>query len=224
MWLLDRFMVFVVLPAACLLQGCASTPRHTIEEERYVDYTALAEQPSPKNGGIYQSSTEVALFEDIKARRVGDIVTVRLIEQNSAQKSADTNLNKSTSISVEPPSIGGEAYPDFSVGLGSENAFTGESGSSQRNSLNASIAVTVRAVLPGGNLLIEGEKWMQINQGKEFIKLRGIVRTRDITPANTVLSTQVADAHISYSGTGATEDANAAGWIARVLFSPLWPF
>lgn len=223
MRLLDNFIVFVLLPAACLLQSCASVPKHE-EEERYIDYTALAAEPQAKNGGIYQPGTEVALFEDIKARRVGDIVTVRLIEQNSAQKSADTNLNKSTSISVDAPSIGGETYPEAAIGLGSGNTFTGESGSSQSNSLNASIAVTVRAVLPGGNLLIEGEKWMQINQGKEFIKLRGIVRTRDISPANTILSTQVADAHISYSGTGATEDANAVGWMARVLFSPLWPF
>jgi flagellar L-ring protein precursor FlgH len=222
MRLLNRFFAFVLLPAACLLQSCASTPKYE-DDEHYVDYTALAEAPQPKNGGIYQASTEVALFEDIKARRVGDIVTVRLIEQNSAQKSADTNLNKSTGISIDPPTVGGELRPNIGVDLSSGNTFTGESGSSQSNSLNASIAVTVRAVLPGGNLLIEGEKWMQINQGKEFIKLRGIVRTRDITPSNTILSTQVADAHISYSGTGATEDANAVGWMARVLFSPLWP-
>ncbi len=223
MRLLNHFIICVLLSAACLLQSCASLPKHE-EEEPYIDYTALAAEPQAKNGGIYQAGTEVALFEDIKARRVGDIVTVRLIEQNSAQKSADTNLNKSTSISVDAPNIGGEVYPEGVVGLGSGNTFSGESGSSQSNSLNASIAVTVRAILPGGNLLIEGEKWMQINQGKEFIKLRGIVRTRDISPNNTILSTQVADAHISYSGTGATEDANAVGWLARVLFSPLFPF
>ncbi|MES2626062.1 MAG: flagellar basal body L-ring protein FlgH [Pseudomonadota bacterium] len=223
MRLFNTFITLVSLTGFCLLQSCASIPKIE-DEEHYVDYAMVSEQPQAKNGGIYQAGTEVALFEDIKARRVGDIVTVRLIEQNSAQKSADTNLNKSTSISVDPPSIGGETYPEVGIGLGSGNTFSGESGSSQSNSLNASIAVTVRAVLPGGNLLIEGEKWMQINQGKEFIKLRGIVRTRDISQANTILSTQVADAHISYSGTGATEDANAVGWMARVLFSPIWPF
>ena len=217
------FIAFFTLVSILLLQGCASLPQKDAEEE-FIDYTALPVLPPATNGGIYQAGYEVALFEDIKAHRVGDIVTVKLVEQNSAQKSADTSLNKSTAISVDPPTFGGSARPNLGVDLSSGNTFNGESGSSQSNSLNASIAVTVRAVLPGGNLLIEGEKWMQINQGKEFIKLRGIVRTRDVRSDNTIFSTQVADAHISYSGTGATENANVVGWAARVLFSPLWPF
>jgi flagellar L-ring protein precursor FlgH len=222
MRLYNTFIALSVLSSACLLQSCASLPQKDVEEE-FIDYTALPEVAPAKNGGIYQASTEVALFEDIKAHRVGDIVTVRLIEQNSAQKSADTSLNKSTGLSVDAPFVG-SSRPNLSAELSSGNTFNGDSASSQSNSLNGSIAVTVRAVLPGGQLLIEGEKWMQINQGKEFIKLRGIVRTRDIRADNTIFSTQVADAHISYSGTGATENANVVGWAARVLFSPLWPF
>lgn len=219
----NKFVVLVSLCSACLLQGCASHAGKDIEEE-YIDYTTLVEPAAPTNGAIFQPGNGIALFQDIKAGRVGDIVTVRLVEQNSAQKSADTSLNKSTSINVDAPTIGGTVRPDIGLELGSGNTFNGESGSSQSNSLNASIAVTVRAVLPGGNLLIEGEKWMQINQGKEFIKLRGIVRPRDIRADNTIFSTQVADAHISYSGTGAPENANVVGWLARVVFSPLMPF
>lgn len=217
------FITLFMLLSVCMLQGCVSLPQNAAEEE-FIDYINLPVLPPTQNGSIYQADNDVALFEDIKAHRIGDIVTVKLIEQNSAQKSADTSLNKSTAISVDPPTFGGSARPNLGVDLSSGNTFNGESGSSQSNSLNASIAVTVRAVLPGGQLLIEGEKWMQINQGKEFIKLRGIVRTRDIRSDNTIFSTLVADAHISYSGTGPTENANVVGWAARVLFSPLWPF
>ena len=85
MRLFNHFITFLLLPGACLLQSCSSIP-DIGEEEHYVDYTLLAAPPVAKNGGIYQAGTEVALFEDIKAHRVGDIVTVRLIEQNSAQR------------------------------------------------------------------------------------------------------------------------------------------
>src|SRR5690606_37853855 len=133
----------------------------------------------------------------------------------------DTNLNQSTSISGGPPTFGGSVRPNMGIDLGSDNVFTGESGSSQSNRPSGSIAVTVTDVLPGGNLLIQGEKWIQINQGKEFIRLEGIIRPRDVGPDNVIYSTQVADARISYSGTGATENATVVGWAARVIFSPL---
>lgn len=218
------FITSLVLLGVCLLQGCAGLPQNDPEEE-FIDYTNLPVLPPTQNGGIYQAGNEVALFEDIKAHRIGDIVTVRLIEQNSAQKSADTSLNKSTAISVDPPTFGGSARPNLGVDLSSGNTFSGESGSSQSNSLNGSIAVTVVDVLPGGNLLVQGEKWIQINQGKEYIRLHGIIRQRDVAPNNTILSTQVADARIEYSGTSATGgNANVIGWVARLIFSPFRPF
>ena len=71
---------------------------------------------------------------------------------------------------------------------------------------------------------MQGEKWIQINQGNEYIRLRGIVRPVDITTNNTILSTQVADARISYSGTGPTDEVNHVGWLSRFFMSPLWPF
>ena len=79
-------------------------------------------------------------------------------------------------------------------------------------------------MLPNGNLRIQGEKWIAINQGDEYVRLRGIVRPVDIGPSNTVLSTQVADAQISYRGKGAPADSNAMGWLARFFITPFWPF
>jgi flagellar L-ring protein FlgH len=195
-----------------LLAGCA-TSQPDVDSDFPRISVQRAALPSQITGSIYTAGQDMTLFEDIKARRVGDIVTVLLVEQNSGSKSADTNLNQSTGIGVGAPTAGGGLRPNLAIDMNSANTFTGESGSSQSNSLNGSIAVTVVEVLPGGNLLVQGEKWIQINQGKEFIRLH-----------NTILSTQVADARISYSGTGATENANVIGWAARLIFSPLWPF
>jgi flagellar L-ring protein precursor FlgH len=214
---------FTLTPLLLLVLGCASRePAHDADYPRITVQRAIL--PSNVTGAIYNRGMDMALFEDIKARRIGDILTVLLIENTSGTKSSDTNLNQSTGIGVGVPSIGGNTYPDVSASLNSNNTFTGESGSSQSNSLNGSIAVTVVDVLPGGNLLVQGEKWIQINQGEEYIRLHGIIRQRDVAPNNTILSTQVADARIEYSGTGSTGHANVLGWVAKLIFSPLRPF
>jgi flagellar L-ring protein precursor FlgH len=90
--------------------------------------------------------------------------------------------------------------------------------------LKGSITVTVAKIMPGGNLYVQGEKWIKINQGDEYIRVRGIIRPTDITRSNTVLSTQLADARISYGGTGTLAQSNSAGWLSRFFLSPLWPF
>lgn len=82
----------------------------------------------------------------------------------------------------------------------------------------------VAKVLPNGNLVVQGEKWIKLNQGDEFIQLRGIIRPEDISPLNTVPSSLVADARISYGGTGIIEEANTPGWLTRFFTSPLNPF
>lgn len=206
-----------------LIEGCAS-PRSAAEMPASPDYASFPAAPQPEQGALYRPGYELSLFSDVKANRVGDIVTVMLVENNSGQKSSDTNLAQSTAMNVGAPTFGGSVRPNMAVTLDSGNNFVGEAGSSQSNSLNGSIAVTVREVLPSGNLLVEGEKWMQINQGNEFIRLRGVIRPRDVGPNNMILSTQVADARISYSGNGTQQNVNIAGWAAKLLFSPLWPF
>jgi len=188
-------------------------------ELSYLGVHALAVSQS---GSIYQASTAQGLYEDIKAQRVGDILTVFLVEQTAGQNSADSNVNQSTEMNVQTPTFGGRSRPGMQIDLGSENTFSGQSGSSQSNSLTGSIAVTVHDVLPNGNLVIEGEKWIRINQANEFVRLKGVVRPKDIDTNNALLSTQVADARISYGGTG--NHGNSPGWAAKVLFSSIWPF
>jgi flagellar L-ring protein precursor FlgH len=118
----------------------------------------------------------------------------------------------------------GHLLDDLGLSTDSSSEFEGEGKSNQSNHLIGSIAVTASQVLPNGNLLVQGEKWIQINQGGEFVRLKGIVRPYDVSSRNTVLSTHVADAKISYGGRGTLDEANVTGWMARFFMSPLWPF
>ena len=212
------------------LAGCSNTSIITRQgQAEYAPATPMV-KPPPVNttGSIYMAGYSRPWFEDIKARNVGDLLTVVLDEQTDASKSASTGIKKDNSTDIatakllgKDVTIGGDP---LSASLESSNDFSGESDSSQSNNLQGSITVTVSQVLPNGNLVIQGEKWIAINQGDEYVRLRGIVRPVDIGPTNTVLSTQVGDARITYKGKGATADANAIGWLARFFNSPLWPY
>ncbi len=213
----------ILLSLLAAATGCASPkssqPFEGEQEPSYLRLRAAYELPS---GSLFQASSAMGLYEDIKANRIGDILTVMLVEQTSGQNSADNSVNQSTEMNVQTPTFGGRSRANMQIDLGSENSFSGQSGSSQSNSLSGSITVTVHAVLPNGNLVVEGEKWIRINQANEFVRLKGVVRQVDIDTNNTLLSTQVADARISYGGTGA--NGNSPGWAAKVLFSSIWPF
>ena len=198
-------------------------------EAAYAPAAPIVPPPVVNNtGSIYTATYARPWFEDIKARQVGDLLTVVLNEQTDASKSASTEITKDNSTDISAPqilgkdvTIGGDAV---STSLESANDFSGESDSEQSNNLQGSITVTVAQVLPNGNLVVQGEKWIAINQGDEYVRLRGIVRPVDIGPTNTILSTQVANAQITYKGKGATADSNAIGWLARFFISPLWPY
>jgi len=217
--------------ALTMLVGCANTPQDSHPD--YVPIDPLDYYPKPPamppNGAIYQADHNITLFEDLRARQVGDIVTVTLAEATSGAKSSDTTLGKNSSNLIINPVLAGMTRTfgnDSNLGfdLASEHAFTGDSASNQSNQLQGSITVTVARVLPSGNLYVQGEKWIEINQGSEYIRLRGIIRPVDIAANNTILSTKVADARISYGGVGATADVNAVGWLSRFFMSPIWPF
>ena len=181
------------------------------------------------NGGaIYQSATNRFFFEDIRARRVGDIINVVLEESTAASKSASTNAARGANVDVDGPNVFG-----LPVTLGGRNLlatdvsassdFNGAADSSQRNSLSGSIAVTVHEVLPNGLLRIRGEKVLTLNQGSEVVRVSGLVREVDIRPNNAVLSSEIADADITYGGNGLLADTNRAGWFTRLMSSILAP-
>jgi flagellar L-ring protein precursor FlgH len=214
--------------ALLLLAGCGATLPE--RDAAYAPAYPVASAPPQRNdGAIYQAGYNMSLFEDTKAHRVGDLITVLLAEETTAEKEASTSTGKDQSLSLGAPNLfgapvlhNGNEILSASVSAGRE--FSGDGSSSQSNSLSGSITVFVSQVLPNGNLVIRGEKRLTLNQGDEFVRLSGIVRPADVSSNNTVLSTKVANAQILYSGNGAISDANRMGWLGRFFNSPLWPF
>jgi len=182
------------------------------------------------NGSLFAANGYVSLFDDAVARRVGDIITVRLNERTVSKKSAITKITKDTDNTVAEPIVLGKKItsPPTNLGtlngLSSENEFEGSANSDQSNSLQGSIAVTISEVLPNGAFVVRGEKWMQLNQGDEFIRIVGMIRAVDIGSDNSIDSTQIANARITYGGKGAVADSNKIGWLARFFINPLFAY
>jgi len=210
-----------------LLAGCGG---HQVQEE-----TFEPPQPTPivqaasTSGSIYQNGAEVRLFEDLKAGRVGDILTVQLMERTTASKNSATATTKATDVTLANPTVFGrpitlDGVPLFEGSLNGDSEFEGTGQSSQSNSLIGDITVTVVERMPNGNLRIRGEKWVHLNQGKEFIQLSGIIRPFDIETDNSIPSNKIADAKIAYSSKGVMAAANRQGLIARFFNSILHPY
>jgi len=213
--------------AALLAAGCMTQPVRRADHRPVLPTEPHAE--GPVTGGLYHASIGTELFADVKARRVGDVITVILQERTQASKSASTSISKETEVELPSPTLFGREItlgnnPLFNNNIDSSSEFDGEGDSSQSNRLSGDIAVTVAAVYPNGNLLVRGEKVLTLNQGSEVIRISGLVRRVDVTPQNTVLSTQIADAQITYSGSGAVAESNVMGWLARFFISALLPF
>lgn len=212
---------------ATLLTACGNSPTQDELSSR-----ALPVQPMyspPSDGTIYNAGAEIRLFEDLKAGRVGDILTVRLTERTNASKNSQTQTTKTSAATLNNPTILGRAVtrggiPLLDGSLDGSQSFDGTGTSSQSNSLSGDITVTVIERLPSGNLRIQGEKWLTINQGREFIRVSGIIRPNDIEPDNSVSSTRIADAQIAYSAKGALAAANRMGILSRFFLSILHPF
>jgi flagellar L-ring protein precursor FlgH len=152
-----------------------------------------------------------------------------LVERTNASKESSTSTAKGSSVDTGLPVFAGRPITSNGTAIlnsefGSDSSFDGQADSSQSNRLDGSITVTVAERLPNGNLLVRGEKLITINQGEEFIRVQGIVRPVDIGPQNTVASTKVADAKITYSGKGTLADTNRPGWLSRFFNSPWFPF
>lgn len=186
------------------------------------------ETPKPINGAIYHASTSRNIYSDGRAGRVGDIITINLTERTQSSKQSSTSLDKSTNVNLPTPNVMGEPVTVFgrevSAGVSGNSSFDGDSSSNMRNQLSGNITATIHEVYPNGVMLVRGEKWVTLNQGDEYIRISGLVRPQDIGPDNTLDSTRLADARITYSGTGATADVNVMGWISRFFISALMPF
>lgn len=216
-----------IVAVSILMSACTMAP------PKDPDFAPVApaslQPPVPNNGSIYQSGYDIRLFEDNKAMRVGDVLTIKLQELTQARKADDLSAKKDLDVMLTAPFIAGFETSaitgnDLKTELAAKRDFDGQGKANQSNSLIGDISVTVVEVLPNGNLRVRGEKRVTLNQGDEYIRLSGIVRPVDIDSSNTISSDKVADATIMYTGNGAMADASKMGWFSRILYSPWFPF
>ena len=182
--------------------------------------------PPPNGGGsLFSETYGMQLFGDKKARNVGDIITVVLDESTQGSKSSAASSSKNNSAALSAPVVPfiGE-LGSLSGSIEGDRNFSGSGDADQSNSLTGNITVTVSEVLPNGVLRVRGEKWITLNTGAEFIRIKGMLRPEDINLDNTVSSQKLADARIAYSGAGAVANASKQGWLAAMFNSPIMPF
>lgn len=231
---MNRPMMIALMLGCTALSGCVTPPPQP-NDPYYAPVLPRTPLPAAQNNGsIYQPGFENNLYGDRKAYRVGDIITITLSERTQASKSAGSSMSKDSSADIGLTALfGGKVSGtnpisgnsmDLSTGYSGSRSNEGDSSADQSNSLTGSITVTVAEVLPNGILAVRGEKWLTLNTGNELVRIAGLVRADDIGTDNTVASTRVADARITYSGTGAFADASQPGWFDRFFLSPLFPF
>ncbi len=183
----------------------------------------VATPPAPTPGAIF-SSGYAPLTSGARAARVGDVLTVMLVERTQATKSNAAKTGRSGSIGLTPPTTGPLAFVKSSdLNIGGASSFNGKGAAEQSNALSGEISVTVIAVRPNGTMLVRGEKALTLNRGDEHIQLSGIVRAADIGPDNRIASAQIADAQIAYTGSGEIARASHQGWLQR-FFAAVSPF
>jgi len=225
-------MKAIALVLVLLLSGCASiypTPPTSVHQPMSAR-PEMRPQAIPATGSIYQAGTGRPLFEDRRARNVGDIITINLVERNTAEKSANASATRGSSlsggISLTAPNLlalQNAKLNGLDASISADSDFSGEGEAAANNVFSGTISVTVIEVFPNGNLLVSGEKQVAINQGNEYIRFSGVINPTTVSSSNTVQSTQVADARMEYRGSGFIDESNTMGWLQR-FFVAILPF
>jgi flagellar L-ring protein precursor FlgH len=218
--------------AVLALSACATTPATSVHQPMAVRPPVLPVSANT-NGAIYQTayyaqagSRYMPLFEDRRARNVGDTLVIRINEKTSASKKSNSNASRTGSSTFSVPSIfglPGKSFQGADLSANSSASFDGKGESASNNDFTGTITVTVTEVLPNGNMVVSGEKQLGLNQGSEFIRFSGVVNPNTIVAGNTVSSTQVANANIEYRANGYIDSAQVMGWLSR-FFLTFLPF
>lgn len=227
-----RLLTTAALPLASLLalSGCVASGDVRPFPALVPMQPIVAPYAQATPGAIYQGGGGgLSLFGDRRARDVGDLLTIQLVESTSAQTNAATQVGKESGIDISAPSVFGapvtfNGRDVLSASASGARDFDGSGRSTQSNRLQGSVTVTVVQRLPNGNLVVEGSKNLRLNQGNELVQVQGIVRPADIGPDNVISSSRVADARIAYGGRGAIAQSNAMGWLGRFFNSRLYPY
>jgi flagellar L-ring protein FlgH len=214
------FLLLSLALAGCMSDGIAPQPGFALPPP-----PAASLEPAAANGAIYQPGRGyAALHMGQRARRIGDIVTVVLVENIASSKSTSSQTQRDGSASITPPGAGPLSFLDpAALKAASEASFKGSGTAAQRSTLNGAIAVTIVQTMSNDTARIMGERHMGLSQGSEFVQFSGLIRLADVNSDNRVLSSQVADAQIVYSGRGAVQRASKPGWLST-FFAKISPF
>ncbi len=184
---------------------------------------AVALPPSqPTNGAIFQASNYRPLFEDHRARLVGDTLTVQIVEKVSATQKSTSSVDKTGTLSAgltALPGVKPAAFARATADGTSSNSFEGKGTTENSNDFSGTITVVVRGVLPNGHLLISGEKQIGVNQNVDVLRFSGQVDPRAIQPGNSITSGLIANVRLEQRGRGAQAEAQAVGWLSRMFLS-----
>jgi flagellar L-ring protein precursor FlgH len=218
-------MKFIFWPFLLLTVGCSTVPPTNVHQP-------MTARPAPRyemangNGAIYQASSSRPLFEDRRARFVGDTITVKITESTTASSKSNNKLDRSSSSTASVSGLNklpGKGLVGLDLNAESANAFSGKGEAANNNIFTGNMTVTVIDVMPNGNLLVSGEKQVAIGREQEFVRVSGVVNPSFVDAFNTIESSRIADARIEYKSSGQVADGMVMGWLAR-FFLNVMPF
>lgn len=218
---------FLGMAAMLCMSGC-SAGREAPKVTQPVMQPAVYQEPAPtydNPGSLYNPNQFRSIYEDGRARRVGDIVTINVIEQQSGSQEVTTDATRDNTHSLTVSALAnrnslfgipiGASSPIFDASSSSD--FSGDAESTRNSTITATLAARVINVLPDGNLQIEAVREITLNNETQFMVVTGIIRARDISASNTIASTQIANAKIEYYGQGVLSQKQKPGWLSRFL-------
>ncbi len=223
-------MKVLLLASAVLLAGCNPATRNWSGNADYEPEPWQAPELVNANGGfVYTGGSPYA---PRKARHVGDLVTIRIVHDASADSQANTDLQRGSKLEGSVSALFGletqignlgEGGPTLAANAETTNNFTGKGTTNRKGSVSGTLTARVMEVLPGGQLVLAGRQAVMVNNEMEFLGLRGVVDPRSIDTDNTVPSTAMADVRIEYTGQGVVAGKQRPGWFTRILdlVSPL---
>lgn len=205
-----------------LLSACATTTPPTAIHQPMSVRPESRQGSGPANGAIFSLAAARPLFEDRRARQVGDTLVINVTEKTAASKISENKAERSHSIDASIPTVvglPGKGLQGTALAASDSSKFDGKGQNTSANDFTSTLTVTVIEVYPNGNLLVSGEKQIGLKEGEEFIRFSGVVNPVNITAANTVASTQVADARIEYKANGFLDTTQVMGWLGKFFLS-----
>ena len=218
---MKRSVKRIIFVSALALAGCSATPSTIVQRPSNLRPMA-AQVIAPTNGAIYQAAAYRPMFEDRRARHIGDMLIISITEKTAAVKAGASSGNKSGSVSFVVPGLA-QGRLGVTAAANAANKFADGDNQSASNTFSGTIGVTVTEVLPNGNLIVAGEKQIAMNKGVEFIRFSGMINPDTIQTGNMVSSTQVADARVEYRTNSQIDRAEMTAMVSR-FFQSLLPF